>query len=121
MIAAYELQNIQPILDLYVYSYLRTCMAYDSTVKAIGLDEIRVRYRQQRRELVRDLILNKIDKSSIKQYINKRTTQLIKETDRADFIQDVLEDIDALDKSRIIGLGITIDQLNSWLKLINAG
>jgi Fic family protein len=32
MIAIYELQDVRPLLDLYVYSYLRTCVAYDSTV-----------------------------------------------------------------------------------------
>ncbi len=49
MIAIYELQDIRPLLDLYVFSYMRTCALYDSTVKSMGFDEIRVRYRQQRR------------------------------------------------------------------------
>jgi hypothetical protein len=35
-------------------------LLYDSTIKAIGFDEIRVRYRQQRRALIRDIILNQI-------------------------------------------------------------
>jgi len=57
MIAIYELQDVRPLVDLYVYSYMRTCAAYDSTVKAMGFDEVRVRYRQQRREVAREVIL----------------------------------------------------------------
>ena len=39
MIAVYELQNIHPILDLYVFSYLKTCQLYDQldTVRIAGL------------------------------------------------------------------------------------
>jgi len=35
----------------------RTCADYDSTVKAMGFDEVRVRYRQERRTVVREDIL----------------------------------------------------------------
>jgi hypothetical protein len=49
VIAIYELQEIRLLLDLYLFSYMRTCAMYDSTVKAMGIDEVRVRYRQQRR------------------------------------------------------------------------
>src|SRR6202030_2042468 len=40
VIAIYELQNVRPIVDLYVFSYLRTCALYDSTVKTIRFDEV---------------------------------------------------------------------------------
>jgi Fic family protein len=58
MIAIYELQDARPLVDLYAYSYMRTCAAYDTTVKAIGFDEARVRYRQERRSVVRAVILH---------------------------------------------------------------
>lgn len=36
MIAIYELQDVQPLVDLYVYSYLRTCAAYDLNCEGYG-------------------------------------------------------------------------------------
>src|SRR5262249_45098979 len=36
MIAVYELQKLHPLIDLYVFSYMRTCAMYDSTVEAMG-------------------------------------------------------------------------------------
>ncbi|MBI3237162.1 MAG: Fic family protein, partial [Chlamydiales bacterium] len=60
LIAIYELHDIHPLLDLYVFSYMRTCALYDSTIRSIGFDEIRVRYREQRRTVVRNVIENVI-------------------------------------------------------------
>lgn len=31
------------------------------------------------------------------------------------FIEDVIEDLDQIDESRIVGLGVTPGQLNEWL------
>ena len=58
MIAIYELNNISPLLELYAHSYYRSCDMYDATALAIGFDEIRVRYRQQRRSMIRHIITN---------------------------------------------------------------
>lgn len=115
VIAIYELQDIRPILDLYLFSYMRTCAMYDSTVKAMGFDEVRVRYRQQRRTIIRHIILNKLSGATMKKYISHQTLELIKEEDRMPFFEDMMEDIKEMDLSRIAGLGITPDQLNTWI------
>lgn len=82
MIAIYELQDIRPLLDLYVFSYMRTCAMYDTTVKTIGNDEIRVRYRQQRRDIIRYVILNSLTGMVMKEYISVQAQKLIKENEQ---------------------------------------
>jgi len=115
MIAIYELQDVHPLLDLYLFSYMRTCAMYDSTVKAIGFDEIRVRYRQQRRFVIRDIILNKLTGKSMEEYVFAQASKFIKEEEQKFFIEDVMEDLKELDQNRIVGLGITSDQLKAWV------
>lgn len=117
IIAVYELQNIHPILDLYVFSYLRTCVMYDSTIKAMGFDEVRVRYRQQRRLLIREIILKKLVGKSMQTYISSKVKKDIKSQDHSAFFEDVLEDLEQLDPNRIAGLGITVDQLKEWIHI----
>ena len=119
VIAIYELQEIQPILDLYLFSYMRTCALYDSTVKAIGFDEVRVRYRQQRRALIRDIILQQLTGERMKKYVDEQALTLVKEEDKTSFFEDVMEDLKEIDVSRIVGLGVTPDQLTSWKMLAN--
>jgi fido (protein-threonine AMPylation protein) len=117
LIALYELQRIQPLLDLYQFSYMRTCAQYDSTIKAMGFDEMRVRYRQQRRAILRELILRGLVGEAMQNYIQDQTNKLIKEEDRFNFLEDLMEDIREIDAVRIAGLGVTLDQLNGWIQL----
>ena len=119
IIAIYELQDVRPFIDLYLFSYLRTCAMYDATVKTIGFDEVRVRYRQQRRSLIREIILNKLIGESMHHYISAQLLLLVKEEDRNLFFEDVMEDLKEMDLSRIAGLGITSGELNAWLQVTN--
>ncbi|MCH9627119.1 MAG: hypothetical protein S4CHLAM2_07530 [Chlamydiales bacterium] len=114
MIAIYELQDVQPLVDLYVYSYMRTCAAYDSTVKAMGFDEVRVRYRQQRRQVVREVVLNGLTGEKIQQFVISEARSHIPEKERQAFIKDVLEDLEQMDESRLAGLGVTLAELRKW-------
>ena len=116
VIAIYELQEVRPIVDLYVHSYLRTCAAYDSTVKAMGFDQVRIRYRQQRRDTLQKIILNGLKDGPMQIFIHSTADREIPSQDRAAFIEDILEDLDQIDQSRIAGLGITPQQLDSWIE-----
>lgn len=117
VISIYELQEIGPLLDLYLFSYMRTCAMYDSTIKAIGFDAVRVRYRQQRRNLIGHIILNKLTGESMKKYISNQTVKLVKKEDQESFFEDIIEDLKEINQNRIAGLGITSNQLKTWLKL----
>lgn len=116
MIAIYEMQEVRPLVDLYIYSYMRTCEMYDSTVKALGYDEVRVRYRQQRRALLTYIILNCLGGAAMKEYVTSQARDLIPKEDRAAFIEDTLQDLEEMDVIRITGLGITPEQLDVWKK-----
>ncbi len=116
LLAIYELQDIRPMVDLYAFSYMRTCALYDSTMKAVGFDEIRVRYRQQRRAVVRQIILQCLStEPEWKEYALAEANALIPPEDREPFLQDLAEDLEILDEIRIAGLGVTPEQLHAWL------
>ncbi len=116
MIAIYELRDVRPLVDLYVYSYMRTCAAYDSTVKAMGFDEVRVRHRQRRRQVVRDIILNYLTGERMQHFVDSEARSQIPENERQEFIKDVHEDLEQMDEERLVGLGVTLDQLREWQK-----
>jgi len=114
-LAIYELQDIHPLLDLYIFSYMRTCALYDATIKTIGFDEVRVRYRLQRRALVAEVILKKISFEDAASFVDLKSKDVIPEKDRLAFIEDVLQDLKDIDSSRLVGLGVTPDELEAWL------
>ncbi len=114
VIAIYELQDVQPLADLYAFSYLRTCAMYDSTIKALGFDEVRVRYRIQRRAVLREIIVRRLHGSPLKEYISAQAAEQIPIKDRKAFIEDIGEDLKLMDESRIAGLGVTPKELKAW-------
>lgn len=114
MIAIYELQDVHPITDLYAFSYMRTCAAYTSTVKSLGFNEIRVKYRQQRRALMSEILSHCLQGNAMNQLIEKRAKENIPDSDRQAFIQDVKDELKQMDESRLVGLGITPEQLHQW-------
>ncbi len=114
MIAIYELQDVRPLVDLYVYSYLRTCAIYDSTVKAMGFDEVRVRYRQERRAVVREVILRGLVGEEMRTFVDAEAGDRVSAGVRAYFAEDVHEDLEQMDESRLAGLGVTPKQLKFW-------
>jgi fido (protein-threonine AMPylation protein) len=117
MIAVYELQDIHPILDLYIFSYMRTCSMYDSTVKTSRFDEIRVRCRQQRRDIISGIINYNLIGKAMNDYIATQTSKFIKKEDQDSFMEDVMQDLKEINEVRIFGLTITPAQLKNWMDL----
>lgn len=113
VIAIYELQDVQPLVDLYAFTYLRSCALYDSTIQSLGFDEVRVRYRAERRNVVREIILQRLFGSALKIFIASQAKK-IPTKDRSAFLEDLDEDLRLLDESRIAGLGVTPSELHAW-------
>lgn len=116
MIAIYELNDVRPIIELYVASYLRTCREYDATAEAVGFDEVRVRYRQQRRRVIGDIIAHQLTGEALDEYLAGEAARGIPEEHREGFLEDIREDLEEISPQRIAGLGITRQQLEHWLR-----
>ncbi|MDE0177628.1 MAG: Fic family protein [Gammaproteobacteria bacterium] len=116
MIAVYELNDCQPLADLYYASYVRTCHEYEATAEAIGFDEIRVRYRQQRRDAVATIVNEELKGTAADEFLALAVETIPKEH-RMSFLEDVKEDLDALSPHRIAGLAVSQRQLQRYLAL----
>ena len=117
LLAAYELNDIGPITDLYLASYFRTCEEYDATVEALGFDEIRVRYRSQRRRAVAHVIADLLAGEALSAYLAEEAAVSIPADDRERFLTTVREDLAQISPQRLAGLGVTRQQLGRWLAL----
>lgn len=114
MIAIYELNNIKPLVDIYMHSYVRTADQYDATVGAIGFDRVRVKYRQQRREAIRYIVTNKLHGAPLSEYINSVVGNAANLEDQKELASDIYEDLAQLGPHNIAGMGLTIEQVQKW-------
>ncbi len=117
MITIYEKNSVSPLAELYAFSYLRTCQQYDATAESLGFNEVRVRYRQQRRDIIRHIILQLLKEKSLMNYINSETANKIPEKNQEAFKKCLLEDLKEIGPQKIAGLGISAQELRAWLDL----
>ncbi len=116
MIAIYELNDANPLAELYSFSYLRSCQLYDASAEVVGYDEIRVQYRQARRDIIRHIITHRLIGTAITDFLQQQA-QKIPEAQRKHFEKTVNEDLTEINLQRIAGLNITAQQLEDWLLL----
>lgn len=120
MMVIYELNDTRPLADLYCFSYARTCHEYTATIETIGFDEIRVRFREQRRNVIRNIIVMELTEKKLKNYIEKQTKKWIPQEHQAAFKKNIQEDLNEINFQRGAGMGVTRKQLQKWLSLRTA-
>ncbi|WP_284455585.1 Fic family protein [Alloalcanivorax xenomutans] len=113
MLAVYELNDPRPLIELYRASYLRGCQEYDATAEALGVDTIRVRYRAQRRDVLRQIILERLSGAALTTRL-KEAARAVPENDRNAYFEDLEEDIRELSPQRLAGLGVTREDYQRW-------
>jgi len=116
LISCYELNQIEPLAQLYVWSYLRSCKHYETRAKSLGIDTLRVKYRQQRRQLIAYIVTQQLYDSAQEEYINNYLKENVAENEQEKFKADLQHDLNTLASYNIAGIGITQKQLEDWKK-----
>ncbi len=117
MLCVYELNDTCPMSEIFYASYLHSCRAYDAAAESVGFDEVRVRYREERREALRYIIIQKLVSTELNDYIGKYSKQHIPPEYQDRFQETLNEDLNHLGPQIIAGLGITKQQLDDYLNI----
>lgn len=116
LLTVYEKNNIEPMLELFSWAYLRSCEQYGVVKKSLGeIDAFRIQYRQQRKEVM-GLVVKKCLHGKKAEDLIEDFCQQHDIKDAAKFTAMTLADLSTLHAGAIIGLGITEAQLNKWLE-----
>lgn len=114
ILVAYEFNEVSPLAELYVWTYLRSCRDYDVAADAVGFDPLRVAYRRSRRQFIAEIVAELLTGGAMEERIRERS-QAIPEEHREHFLRHLHEDLNALAPHRIAGMGISQRQLEAWL------
>lgn len=116
LLTVYEKNNLEPMLELYAWAYIRSCEQYGVVKKSLGeIDAFRIHYRQQRKEVMGLVVKKGLHGKKAEDFIEDFCHQYdIK--DAAKFTAMTLADLSTLHAGAVIGLGITEAQLNKWLE-----
>ena len=61
------------------------------------------------------MILESLLGEEMRRYVAAEADRQVPEADRDAFINDVFEDLELIDESRLVGLGVTPKQFGEWL------
>lgn len=114
MIAVYELNEIGPLADLYLWSYIRSCGRYGAVAESVGIDTLRVLHRQQRRALIARIVRDQLHGSAL-EAILADAVQTLPPEQQGKFIEDTRYDLQHLSNVSAGGMGLTRAQLEQWL------
>jgi len=120
MIACYELNNERPMVELFIRSYIRSCEHYSVAVDAMGIDTLRIRYRGERRRLISEVVSGLLVGAAIQKRIESFSKKEIPTEHREKFIADVQQDLENLEPFNIAGMGISKEELLSWMEYVHA-
>ncbi len=114
LLAIYEKNDIEPMLELFAWAYSRSCNQYGAVKQSLGeIDAFRIQYRQQRKSIMGQIVKRNLHGLEAEKLVNNYCQdQGIAEVDR--FTAMTLADLGTLHAGAIIGLGITEAQLEAW-------
>jgi hypothetical protein len=114
MIAVYEFNDIGPLADLYVWSYIRSRGRYGAVAESVGIDTLRVLHRQPRRALIARIVREQLHGAALEAVLAAATNTLPPEQQNK-FLEDTRYDLQHLSNVSIGGMGLTRAQLQQWL------
>lgn len=109
-----EKSDISGISRLFVQAYEHDCQHYKAGQQSSQADTVRIRYRQQRRHLIRDITSKPGQIESFKQYIGNWAKDHIPESQRMPFIQETINDLARLAPFNLAAFGISDEQWQQW-------
>ena len=110
----YETNQVEPVLELFEWAYLRSCEQYDVVTESLGeIDTYRIQHRADRKIAMGHIIRQKLDDVAVNQYLEQycRDNNISSEDK---FISMTLSDLALLHEGSIIGLGITEKMFIEW-------
>lgn len=117
LLAVYELNNIELLKDVFVWSYERSSALYSATRKALGEpDPFRMRYRNLISETIISIVRERKDIKAAVEAIKQKASECVILNDRLKFIETVENELRGLHEGNIARYRIRPSEYIEWYK-----
>ncbi|THU40379.1 Fic family protein [Niastella caeni] len=114
MLGVYELNRIELLKDIFLWAYERSSLRYAAVRQSLGEpDPFRMKYREQIRALITEIISRSLGREIAIALINDRSLQL-PSIDRAKFIETVETELMSLHEGNFARYWITPTEFKRW-------
>lgn len=116
ILAVYELNRVEVLRDVFAWAYERSAHRYAAVRQEIGEPEpMRVRYREEIKERVRDTVVRRLDKLTAAHELRRWAAQHITASDRGYFLELVESELLGLRESNIARVRLRPSEFHAWL------
>ncbi len=115
MLAVYELRDASLLRDVFHWAYTRSAARYAAVQQSLGEpDPMRLRYRDDLREVVSEIIRMRIDRKSASSHIERWSEARIDAGMRERFRQAVENDLVALNRENFARFRVRLSEFEAW-------
>jgi len=117
-LAVYELNKIELLRDVFVWAYGRSCKRYSAIRQSLGEpDPFRLKYRQQIKKFVADVVRDCLDKRKAANWIAKMSEKEIPTDDKARFVEVVETELINLHEGNFARYQLRPSEFLDWKKV----
>ena len=115
ILAVYELQDISLLRDVFCWAYARSATRYAAVRQSLGEpDPMRLRYRDDLREVVAEIIRKRINRKEASSYVKRWSEARIDAGMRERFCQAVESDLIALRHENFARFRVRLSEFEAW-------
>jgi hypothetical protein len=115
MIGVYELNDVSLLRDVFVWAYERSAQRYAAVRQSLGEpDPVRLRYREELRELIRDVLLGPLDRKGAGERIRLFAQDRIGDVDRDEFSAIVETELLGLHEGNFARYNVRPSEFEAW-------
>ena len=121
VLGVYELNKIDLLKDVFIWAYERSAARYAAVRQSLGEpDPFRLRYREQLREIIGDLIRSRLGRKDAAARIGDWATKEIAPDDRQRFAEIVEAELTSLHEGNFARYRIRPSEFAAWRKVWDA-
>jgi Fic family protein len=115
IIGVYELNRVEYLRDVFVWAYRRSCVRYAAVRQSLGEpDPFRLRHRAAIAKMVREVVLERMDKAKAVGWILAGTEKEIPEALRTRFVEVVETELRSLHEGNIARYRLRPSEFAAW-------
>jgi hypothetical protein len=117
LLAVYEMNRVDYLRDVFAWAYRRSCARYSAVRQSLGEpDPFRLRHRMLIGRLVREVVVDGLDKKQAARKIATDAASMVPEREGAKFIEIVETELSSLHMGNIARFRLRPSEFDAWFK-----
>lgn len=118
LLGVYELNRVELLRDVFVWAYERSAARYSAVRKSLGgPDPFRMRYRDLVADIIREVVIGRLERHTAGALIRRRAVASVPEQDVERFIEVVENEIMSLHEGNIARYRLRPTDFRAWREI----